>query len=240
MSRRTATRRAARLPVDGLVAIELPRPALKATASLARALQRRRTIREISQEKLPPQVLSDLLWAACGVNRRRGPFGLPGRTAATASNSQEIDVYVAMEEGTYLYDPFKHRLEPVLAGDLRALAIGRGQGGMGAGGPVRLIFVVDVDRLVHTKGFQEPGLHDPKFRGPTTTWTPASSRPTSTCTRPRRGWRPGSARLAGEIGLAERSACPLRTDGRLPPRARTGPRALKLSGNTALITGGAT
>jgi len=160
MSKRKATLRAERLPVDRFVRIELPRPALKATASLARALQRRRTIREISQEKLPPQVLSDLLWAACGVNRRRGPFGLPGRTAATASNSQEIDVYVAMEEGTYLYDPFKHRLEPVLAGDLRALAIGRGQGRMGAGAPVRLIFVVDVDRLVHTKGFQEPGLHD--------------------------------------------------------------------------------
>ena len=164
MSKGKATRRAGRPGVDGLVPIALPRPALKPSASLARALQRRRTIREIGEKKLPSQILSDLLWAACGVNRRRGPFGLPGRTAATASNSQEIDVYVAMEEGTYRYDPFTHRLEPVLAGDVRPLAIGRGQGGMGGRAPVRLIFVADIDRLVHTKGFQEPGLHDPEVQ----------------------------------------------------------------------------
>jgi hypothetical protein len=45
---------------------------------------------------LPVQLLSNLLWAACGVNRKIGPFGIPGRTAASASNSQEIDLYVAV------------------------------------------------------------------------------------------------------------------------------------------------
>jgi hypothetical protein len=86
---------------------------------------------------------------------------MPGRTAASASNSQEIDVYVALEEGTFLYDPFHHRLVPVVAGDLRRLAIGRGQGKAGAGTPVRLIYVADIDKLVHTAGYQEPSLRDP-------------------------------------------------------------------------------
>jgi hypothetical protein len=141
--------------------IRLPRPALQAPGSLVRALQLRRTIREISAKKLPLQTLSNLLWAACGVNRRKGPFRIAGRTAASASNSQEIDVYVALEEGTFLYDPFHHRLVPVVAGDLRRLAIGRGQGEAGAGAPVRLIYVADIDKLVHTAGYQEPGLRDP-------------------------------------------------------------------------------
>lgn len=140
--------------------IKLPRPELRPDASLARALKRRATTREIGDRKLSRQTLSDLLWAACGVNRKRGPFGLPGRTAASASNSQEIDVYVAMEDGTYLYSPMDHRLLPIVAGDLRRLAIGRGQGNAGAGAPVRLIYIADIDGLANTAGFQEPGLHD--------------------------------------------------------------------------------
>jgi SagB-type dehydrogenase family enzyme len=141
--------------------IELPKPALKSSRSLATVLQLRKTIREISDKTLPLRVLSDLLWAACGVNRKKGPFGIPGRTAASASNSQEIDVYVALQDGTYLYDPFNHRLVPAVAGDLRSLAIGRGQGSSGAKAPVRLIYVADIDKLANTAGYQEPGLRDP-------------------------------------------------------------------------------
>ena len=141
--------------------IKLPKPAPKSGRSLVRSLQHRRTTREISDKKLPLQTLSDLLWAACGVNRKKGPFGIPGRTAASASNSQEIDVYVALQEGTYLYEPFHHRLVPAVAGDLRRLAIGRGQANAGAEAPVRLIYVADIDKLANTSGFQEPGLRDP-------------------------------------------------------------------------------
>jgi hypothetical protein len=141
--------------------IELPRPALKPSRSLVRALQLRRTIREISDKKVRLQTLSDLLWAACGVNRKKGPFGIPGRTAASASNSQEIDVYVALPDAAYLYDPVHHRLVPAAAGDLRPLAIGRGQASAGAEAPVRLIYVADIDKLANTAGFQEPGLRDP-------------------------------------------------------------------------------
>lgn len=142
----------------------LPTPALTSPVSLAKALQRRRTIREISAKPLPLQTLSDLLWAACGVNRKHGPFGLAGRTAASASNSQEIDLYVAMQEGTYLYEPLHHRLEPIVAGDLRPLALGRRQGSGGAQAPVRLIYVADIERLAHTSGYQEPGLRDPDIQ----------------------------------------------------------------------------
>jgi hypothetical protein len=141
--------------------IELPRPAPQPGRSLRTALRLRRTIREIGDKELSRQTLSDLLWAACGVNRKQGPFGSPGRTAASASNSQEIDVYVARHEATYLYDPLHHRLLPAVAGDLRRLAIGRGQAPAGAEAPVRLIYVADIDKLVHTSGFQEPGLRDP-------------------------------------------------------------------------------
>jgi len=141
--------------------IDLPRPALNASTSLVRALQRRRTVREISDQPLSAQRLSNLLWAACGVNRKNGPFGIRGRTAASASNSQEIDLYVARQDGIYRYDALHHRLVPVAAGDLRPLAIGRGQGKAGAGAPVRLIYVADIDKLANTAGFQEPGLRDP-------------------------------------------------------------------------------
>jgi len=141
--------------------IELAKPALKPTLSLTKALQGRKTTREISDKKLPPQTLSNLLWAAGGVNRKKGPFGVAGRTAASASNSQEIDIYVALREGTYLYDPLAHRLGLAVPEDLRGLAIGRGQASTGASAPVRLIYVADIDKLANTSGYQEPGLRDP-------------------------------------------------------------------------------
>ncbi len=140
--------------------ITLPTPADEARAcSFHEALERRRSTREIAARALTLLQLSNLLWAAFGVNRREGPFGGPGRTAASASNSQEIDVYVALESGIYLYEALPHRLAPVAAGDLRALAMNSRQG-VGSKAPVQLIYVVDVHRLTHTAGFDEPGLHD--------------------------------------------------------------------------------
>jgi hypothetical protein len=128
------------------------------------ALARRKTTRQISAAPLPLQVLSNLLWAACGVNRDPGPFGAPGRTAASASNSQEIDIYVALEQGTFRYDAPGSCLTPVRAGDLRACALTPGQQGVEASAPVQLIYVADVHRLTHTMGFEEPGLHDPEVQ----------------------------------------------------------------------------
>jgi len=144
--------------------IILPEPRLDNTKSLADALKARRTIREISDEKLSLQMLSNLLWSAFGVNRQQGPFGIPGRTAASASNSQEIDIYVVFPEATYVFDPFDHKLDLVVTGDLRLLTIGPGQSETMAGVPVSLVYVADINRLVNTSGYMEPGLKDPEIQ----------------------------------------------------------------------------
>jgi nitroreductase len=151
---------AARVAGD-LQPIVLPKPETEGGKSVLAALKERRTIRSIKEDRLPLPVLSNLLWAAFGVNREKeGPFGQLGRTAASASNSQEIDLYVALPEGVYLYEAPARRLTPVLAGDLRGLAGNRGRG---AKAPVRIIFVADIARFA-TAGFQEPGLKDPEVQ----------------------------------------------------------------------------
>jgi nitroreductase len=164
MIQKKASRPRSRIDIQTLPAIKLPKPLHKSSGPLAKALQLRKTTREISDKALDAQILSNLLWSACGVNRKTMPFGICGRTAASASNSQEIDVYVALPDGTYLYEPLHHQLVPAAAGDLRRFAIGRGQGNAGAEAPVRLIYVADVDKLVNTSGFQEPGLRDAGIR----------------------------------------------------------------------------
>ena len=147
-----------------LPSIKLLKPTLTGGTSVLQALQQRKTIREISDKKLSLQLLSNLLWAACGVNRKKGPFGIPGRTAASASNSQEIDLYVVMQKGIYVYDPLQHRLVPVIAGDLRTLAIGPGQAQLVANAPVQLIYIADINKLSNTSGYREPGLQNPEIQ----------------------------------------------------------------------------
>jgi nitroreductase len=150
-----------RTKVSNLESINLSKPAFGRRVTLFAALSKRSTCRSISDRPISLQKLSDILWAAQGVNRKRGPFGMPGLTAGSASDAQEILVYVAREEGTYLYEPGPHVLTPVAAGDSRRLAIGPGQGRAGANAPARLIYVADVDRL-RAAPFQEPRLHAPQ------------------------------------------------------------------------------
>lgn len=150
-------------PIGDFKPIALPEPVFDRCKTVFEALKARRTSRDISGKKISLQILSDILWAAQGVNRLKGPFGGPGRTAGSASNSQEICIFVAREEGTYLYEPDSLRLSPVAKGDIRALAIGPGQGKAGANAPVRLVYVVDIDKF-KTAGFDEPGLHDPEIQ----------------------------------------------------------------------------
>ena len=151
--------------LEALAAIELPPPATEGGASILAALGARQTIREIAPKPLPPQLLSNLLWAAWGVNRKSwGPFGACGRTAASASNSQEILLFVAMKDAAYRYDGTNHRLVPVAAGDWRGSALTPHQRNVDAKAPVQLIYVADLHRLTHTQGFEEPGLHDPEVQ----------------------------------------------------------------------------
>ena len=161
MKRKNKQEESVKVSLNGLAPIGLLKPAFKESKSLFKAFQQRKTTREIGEKKLSLQCLSNLCWAANGVNRKKGPFDISGRTAASASNSQEIDLYLAMEEGTYLYDALKHRLIPVCTEDNRSWAIGPGQTGFGDKAPVRLLFVADINKLSNTKGFQEPGLQNP-------------------------------------------------------------------------------
>ena len=150
-------------PTKDLQPIALLEPVFDQCVTVFEALKTRRTSRLIGDRKIPLQILSDILWAAQGINRINGPFGGKGRTAGSASNSQEICIYVAMEEGTYLYDAESHRLSPVGNGVIRDLAIGAGQGKAGANAPVRLIYVVDIERFDNA-GFKEPGLYDAEIQ----------------------------------------------------------------------------
>ena len=144
--------------------IELPPISFGANVSVTQALRRRQTKREISDEPISREMLSNLLWAAWGVNRESGPFGQPGRTAASASNSQEIDLFVLLPEGAYLYNAASHGLMGVSSEDLRQAAMTPGQRGLVRPAPLQLVFGVDIERLFHTAGFEEPGLHDPEVQ----------------------------------------------------------------------------
>jgi SagB-type dehydrogenase family enzyme len=115
--------------------IELPKPKMEGGKPLMEALKERKTSREFSSEKLPLQVLSNLLWAADGINRPDGK-----RTAPTAMNKLEIDVYVAMADGLYLYDPKENKLVAVLGEDIRAAT---GKQPFVKDAPVNLVFVSD-------------------------------------------------------------------------------------------------
>lgn len=120
--------------------MKLPKPNMKGGMPLMEALKERRTQRAFSSEELPPQMLSDLLWAAFGINRPESGK----RTAPSAMNWQEIDIYVALEEGLYLYNAKEHTLEPVIAKDLRA---DTGLQDFVADAPVNLVFVVDYTKV---------------------------------------------------------------------------------------------
>ncbi|MGD0804126.1 MAG: nitroreductase family protein [Candidatus Bathyarchaeia archaeon] len=150
-------------PPADLQPIELLKPIFDQATTVFEALKMRKTIRSFSQREIPLQLLSDILWAAQGVNRGKGPFDGPGRTAGSASNSQEILIYVTREEGTYLYEPDSYKLTPVADGDYRPLAIGPRQRKSGSVAAIRLIYVVDLDKF-KTAGFPEPGLYDPEIQ----------------------------------------------------------------------------
>ncbi|MFA5143321.1 MAG: SagB/ThcOx family dehydrogenase [Candidatus Omnitrophota bacterium] len=120
--------------------IKLPPPQTEGGKPLMQALKERKSMREFSPKELPPQVLSDLLWAACGINRPDSG----GRTAPTARNMQEIDIYVSKAEGLYLYDAKANSLLPVMTGDIRAST---GSQPFVKDAPVNLIFVADMAKM---------------------------------------------------------------------------------------------
>ena len=120
--------------------IKLPPPEKAGGMPLMQALKARHSTREFSGKPLPPQVLANLLWAASGVNRP----GTGQRTAPSAHDWREIEVYMTTADGAYRYDPPTHVLKRVAAGDIRPLA---GVQDFVATAPLNLVYVADTDRM---------------------------------------------------------------------------------------------
>lgn len=97
-------------------AIELPPARSQGGKPLLEALRLRRSTRDYAARPLSPQVLSDLLWAAFGINRPASG----DRTAPYWRHVMVIDVYAAMADGVWLYEPKAHALLPYMNGDIRA------------------------------------------------------------------------------------------------------------------------
>ena len=119
--------------------LELPRPQTDGGKPLMQVLKDRHSTRSFKPDKLPVQVLSNLLWAAFGINRPESGK----RTAPSAMNWQEVDIYVALPEGLYVYDAKAHRLVQILAEDVRAATGGQD---FVKGAPLNLVYVADLAR----------------------------------------------------------------------------------------------
>ncbi len=120
--------------------INLPKPRLEGGKPLMQALAARASSREFSSAELPLQVLGDLLWAADGINRAESGK----RTAPSAVNWQNIDIYVALKSGLYLYDVKAHSLKPVLDQDVRAAT---GKQEFVKDVPLDLVYVADFSKI---------------------------------------------------------------------------------------------
>jgi SagB-type dehydrogenase family enzyme len=120
--------------------IKLPQPRLEGGKPLMQTLAARASSREFSSAELPLQVLGDLLWAADGINRAESGK----RTAPSAVNWQNIDIYVALKSGLYLYDVKAHSLKPVLDQDVRAAT---GKQEFVKDVPLDLVYVADFSKI---------------------------------------------------------------------------------------------
>ena len=122
-----------------LSVVKLNAPDKTRGSAVMQALNDRQSIREYSTESLKPQDLSDVLWAANGVNRPDGK-----RTAPSCRNFQDVEVYVVLPEGAYLYDAKEHVLNPLTAGDFRG-AVASGQE-WAKTAPLSIVLVADMTK----------------------------------------------------------------------------------------------
>lgn len=126
----------------------LPAVSKDSKASLMQALQERKSLRNYNDTNLNLQVLGDLLWATWGINRVDGKHTIP-----TALDKQEIEVYVALEDGIWLYEPKKHAIIRKQKADLRSKA---------GGGAAVLIYAAPDDKFApyHVGSlYQNAGLY---------------------------------------------------------------------------------
>jgi len=125
---------------EELKAITLPAPQTGIDNPLMQILKERKSERAFSSREIPLQVLSDMLWAANGINRPESSK----RTAPSARNMQEIDIYVAKSDGLYVYDATSNMLLPVISKDIRGLT---GLQEFVKEAPLNLIYVADYSKM---------------------------------------------------------------------------------------------
>jgi nitroreductase len=125
---------------EALKPLQLPPPRTDGGKPLMQALKLRATGRAFAADPLPAQTLSNMLWAAWGINRAAEGK----RTAPSARNWQEIDLLVVDARGAWRYDAGANTLEPLVAGDLRALTGGQD---FVKDAPLTLVFVADPARM---------------------------------------------------------------------------------------------
>jgi nitroreductase len=121
--------------------ISLPQPRMQGGKPILDVLKSRSSCRRFRADSLPAQTLSDLLWAAFGVNRS----DTHGRTAPSTENWQEIAIHVAKADGVFLYEPTDHALVRLLTTDIRTQI---GLEPIEGGAPVDLIYVADFSRAM--------------------------------------------------------------------------------------------
>ena len=119
--------------------INLPTPQKSGGMPLMEALANRSTTRDFGSQDLSPQQLSSLLWSCFGINRPDGK-----RTAPSAKNCQETDIYVILKTGAYVYEAKSNKLNLVVKGDLRSFA---GTQAFATNAPVILVFVADLAKM---------------------------------------------------------------------------------------------
>jgi len=129
-----------KIAVHEIGSIDLPAPQWERAEPLLKLLAQRRSSREFSPKSLPLEMLSALLWAAFGVNRST----TGGRTAPSAHNWQEVEVFAVLSDGAYRYDAAMHRLHLMRSGDLRALT---GVQDFVGGAPLDLVYVADFAKM---------------------------------------------------------------------------------------------
>ena len=124
---------------DAAPSITLPAPETSGGLPLMEAIAKRRSLREFARTELPLSLLSNLLWAANGVNRPDG-----GRTAPSAMHANEIDIYVALPSGAYLYNAAENALQLVAGTDIRRVT---GYQDFVDEAPLDLVYVADHGRM---------------------------------------------------------------------------------------------
>ena len=122
----------------------LPPPQMSGGKPVMQALKERKSVRDFKPDALTDQQMADLLWAAFGMNRPE----IDHRTAPSAQNNQDVDIYVATAGGLFMYEAKPHQLKKVSDEDVRPLTSGQPFAKVA---PVQLVYVSDYARMPKVK-----------------------------------------------------------------------------------------